>query len=185
VTTEESLLKAIRRGDSGAQRELYSRYAGIAMSVGMRYMANKEDARDVLQDSFVKILTSISRFSYRGEGSLKAWVTRIVANEAISQLRRKQHLRFVDDDNHEALAKAADDEEPDIGGMRPEALMQLIGQLPTGYRTVLNLFAIEGRSHAEIAQQLGIRETSSASQFFHAKKLLREMISEYLNSQKR
>ena len=181
---EESLLYHIRQGDRQAQRELYGRYAGIAMAVGMRYLANREDARDVLQDSFVKVFTSIGQFNYRGEGSLKAWITRIVANEAVSLLRDKHHQLFVSADDaskyyQEDLTTTSTDEEPDIGDMSPEVLTRLIGELPPGYRTVLNLFALEGMSHTEIAQRLGITAGTSASQYLRAKQALSKKIREY------
>lgn len=148
------------------------------MAVAMRYLADGESARDVLQDSFVKILTSVGRFSFRGEGSLRAWVLRIVANESLDYLRRERRLHFVDD-----LPDDLPDEEPDVGTISQAALQHMIEQLPTGYRTVLNLFVFEQKSHREIAQVLGIRESSSASQFLRAKKLLAQMIKNYQKQQ--
>lgn len=178
--TESQLLEAVRSGDRRAMRRLYNRYAGYAMATGLRYVASQEDVRDVLQDSFVKVFTTISRFDYRGEGSLKAWISRIVANQAIDYLRSKQRLSFVSD-----VPNDTEDEEPDVGLVPPEVLTRLIAQLPTGYRLVLNLYVFEQLPHKEIARQLGIKEETSASQFNRAKRKLGELIRIYIKQQER
>lgn len=184
VETEKQLLESVCRGDREAMRRLYDRYADYAMAVGLRYVAERDEVRDVLQDSFVKVFTTIGQFSYRGEGSLKAWVARIVSNRAIDHLRSRG--RFVQVGAGGEVADMADDgeEEPDVGDMTPEVLTELIGRLPTNYRTVLNLFVFEGRSHREIAQLLGVKENTSSSIFFRAKRMLAKMISEYQNKQR-
>lgn len=181
METERQLLDNIRSGDRQAMRCLYERYAGYAMAVGLRYMPDGEEARDVVQDSFVKILTSIDSFQFRGEGSLKSWVTRIVANEAIDHLKRQKRLTFVDKLPEEP--DLGDDDEPAVTEVPPDVLTAMIGRLPTGYRLVLNLFVFEQLTHKQIAQQLGIRPDTSASQFLRAKKRLAQMIKEYLNHQ--
>ena len=149
------------------------------MAVCMRYLANREAAQDVLQESFIKIFTSISRFNYRGEGSLKSWVGRIVSNRAVDYLR--EHQRFVTVGGIPDEPDSPD--EPDIGGVPPDALTAMIGRLPPNYRTVLNLYVFEQRPHREIAQLLGIKESTSSSLFFRAKKMLAKNIREYLNKQ--
>ena len=151
------------------------------MAIALRYVPDRDDVRDVLQDSFVSVLTSIRQFDYRGEGSLKSWVARIVANRALDWVKEHERVTMIPDIPEEAI----DDGVSDVDEVPPDILDQMIGRLPAGCRMVLNLYVFGQLSHKQIAQQLGIRETSSASQFFHAKKLLREMISEYLNSQKR
>ena len=133
-------------------RRLYERYSGYAMAVGLRYIADRDAVQDVLQDSFVKVFAAINGFSYRGEGSLKAWVMRIVANEV---------------------------GEVDVKNIPMSVVMQMIQQLPAGYRTVFNQFVFEEKSHREIASDLGIKESTSASQYFRAKNLLAKMIQEY------
>ena len=94
METERELLDAIQGGDRAAMRRLYERYKGYAMAIGLRYIPNSDEMRDVLQDSFVKIITGISRFDYRGEGSLKSWVSRIVANQAINYIRNHERFHF-------------------------------------------------------------------------------------------
>lgn len=181
METERQLLDAILGGDNKAMRRLYDRYSGYTMAVALRYIPEREDVNDVLQDSFVKILTSISAFDYRGEGSLKAWVARIVANRAIDWVKEHERITMISDVPEEMI----DDGVPDLEPVPPDILEKMIGRLPTGCRMVLNLYVFEQLSHRDIAQRLGIKEDSSASQFFHAKKLLKEMITDYLNSQKR
>ena len=138
------------------------------------------------------MLTHLNQFHYRGEGSLKAWVGRIVANRALDFLKERQswHEMFVETTKAVGNDDTAE-EEPDVEGVPPDMLMGLIGQLPAGYRTVLNLFVFEGMSHKEIANQLGIKPDTSASQFSRAKRMLGRMIKEKvamnegLNKQKR
>ena len=177
METELQLLHAINNGERAALRRLYDRYAGYAMSVSLRYIPQQDDVHDVMQDSFVKILTTIQLFNYRGEGSLKSWICRIVANQSVDFLR--EHKRFMlTDDIPEVV-----DEEPDIGGVPPDELMKMISRLPASYRTVLNLFVFEQYSHREIALQLGIKENTSSSIFFRAKRMLSKMIQEYIKQQ--
>ena len=179
METERQLLDAIHGGERAALRRLYERYSDYAMAIGLRYVPERDEVRDVLQDSFVKILTSIDQFDYRGEGSLKAWIRRIVSNQAIEYLRK--HQKFV-------LTEHIPDEaeelfEPDVGGVPPDTLTEMIGRLPANYRTVLNLFVFEQRPHREIALLLGVKESTSSSLFFRAKKMLARMIKDYTDRQ--
>ncbi len=141
-----------------------------------RYISDEDDRKDVLQDSFIKIFDSLGRFTYRGEGSLRAWMTRITINEALQRLRREKRY-----DLFSPIEELQDDvEEPeDLDSLPPEVLLEMIASLPEGYRTVLNLFVFEDKSHKEIAQLLGIKENSSASQYHRAKALLAQKINAY------
>ena len=179
METEQQLLKAIYNGERAALRRLYDRYSGYATAIVLRYITEQEEVRDVLQDSFIKILTGIGKFSFRGEGSLKNWVSRVVVNEAIDHLRERQNVTFAD-----TIPDVADEELPDMEDIPPEVLTEMIGRLPANYRLVLNLFVFEQRSHREIAQLLGVKEVSSASIFFRAKRKLTKMIKEYQNKHK-
>jgi RNA polymerase sigma-70 factor (ECF subfamily) len=179
VETEQRLLESIRSGEQGAQQRLYERFAGMAMATALRYVGSQDAARDVVQDSFVSILTTISRFGYRGEGSLKAWVLRIVAHQAIDHLKRHDRLLLTDH-----LPEAAAEEEPDVGRVPPDVLNRLIAQLPTGYRTVLNLYIFQQLSHREIGQLLGIKPETSASQYARAKQTLARLINNYIKNNK-
>ena len=180
METERELLDALRKGERAAMRRLYDRYSKYAMAIGLRYIPNRDEMRDVLQDCFVKIITNIDHFDYRGEGSLKSWVSRIVANRAIDHIREHERQPFAEEMPDDVI-----DPEPDVGEVPPEVLDEMIGQLPTNYRVVLNLFVFEQLSHREISQQLGISERNSTTLFFRAKKLLQKMIIEYKNKQQR
>ncbi len=174
---EQKIIKGIADGDRKAMRVLYERLAGYAMAVAQRYLPHNDDAKDVVHDSFVKVFSHIGDFNYRGEGSLKAWVMRIVSNEAINMLRKTAKISFVSE-----FPDEPDEEPPDIESIPPEEINRLIGMLPPGYRTVLNLFVFEQKSHKQIAEILGIKENSSASQFLRAKKMLAKLIKEYHQS---
>lgn len=172
-------MEAIRGGERAALRRLYDRYSGYAMAIGLRYVPERDEVRDVIQDSFVRILTTIGQFDYRGEGSLKSWVSRIVSNRAVDYLR--QHQRFMTVETIPEEPDIAD--EPDISGIPPDVLTAMIGRLPPNYRTVLNLYVFEQQPHCEIARMLGIKESTSSSLFFRAKKMLAKNIKDYLKSQ--
>lgn len=175
---EQSLCKAVIRGDRTAQRELYVRFAGCAASVAMRYVVDRDAMQDVLQDSFIKAYSSIHRFEYRSEGSLKGWLMRIVANESLNYLKRHAHFVYTDEIPDEMDEN--DEEEQATDKVPPDKLMEMIASLPAGYRAVLNLFVFEQKSHKEIAALLGIKENTSASQYLRAKKLLARKINDYL-----
>ena len=154
---------------------LYGRYAGYLTAVCARYIPDDDDVKDILQEAFIKIFQSMDRFSWRGEGSLKAWMTRIVVNDALKSLRRKKSLPL-----SEVLSDRADEEEPMFAAVPLQVIQEMIRKLPDGYRTVFNLFVFEDKSHKEIASLLGIKENSSASQLHHAKALLGRWIKEYI-----
>lgn len=175
---ELELARRLGQRDAGAMRTLYDKYAGYLTAVCSRYVICDEDIKDVLQESFIKIFTSADRFDYRGEGSLKAWVTRVVVNESLGFLKRSE--KFADILYEEELPDVAEEEEgPSVSDVPPEVVHELIRQLPAGYRAVFNLFVMEKKSHKEIAQTLHIKENSSASQLFKAKELLARKIKEY------
>ena len=177
--SEKILADKARNRDRAAMKELYSLYSGYLNAVCLRYIANPEQAKDILQDSFVKIFTSMDKFRFRGEGSLKAWMKRIVINEALKYLQR--HVK------KDPLADAAElkdmpdtrDDDTGIGDIPAPVIHEMIKRLPDGYRTVFNLYVFEDKSHKEIAALLGIRGNSSASQLYHAKALLAKWINEY------
>lgn len=188
VDAERQFWEAVVTGDRQAQRLLYTRYAGAAMAVAMRYVADSDRARDVLHDAFVKILTAVGRIDYRGEGALRSWIMRVVANESVDFLKRERRFVWTDSVPEDVPDEQGDDPpdgEPDVGALPPGLLQQAIEQLPTGYRTVLNLYVFEQQSHREIARRLGIGEKTSASQFLRAKRLLAKLIKQQLNGDNR
>ena len=177
---EQQLLGLIKQGDTHATRELYTRHIGYLKAVCSRYVTGNDDVMDILHDGFVKIITSIDGFTFRGEGSLRSWMARIIANECVDFLRRANRLGFAVDEDR-ALS-VEDEAPPDADDVPPAVLHDMIRQLPEGYRTVLNLYVFEERSHKEIAVLLGIKESSSASQFHRAKNILAKKIKEYKSS---
>lgn len=177
--TEQEIVSRIAKGDISAKKYLYCQYAGYLTGVCSRYITDAEDVKDILQESFLKIFSSINAFEYRGPGSLKGWMTRIVVNESLRLLKSVCRFELIPlSDGNEDIAE----EEPDIYGIPVSELHSMIRELPIGYRTVLNLFVFEGKSHKEIANILGIKENTSASQFHRAKNFLAEKIKKYNHS---
>lgn len=178
--SERELVDRLRRGDASAMGEVCACFANYLTAVCSRYIIDDEDIRDVLQESFIKIFTKADTFHYEGEGSLKAWVTQVTVNEALQHLRNQKRKGMVgfDDERIEDKAELAD-ETPPINDIPTEVLMEMIRNLPPGYRTVFNLYVIEGKRHKEIAELLGIQEQTSASQLMRARRLLAMWIKEY------
>ena len=174
---EESIAKRLRNGDNGAMREFYSLYAGYLTGVCSRYVTDDDDMKDVFQESLIHIITHIADFSYRGNGSLKAWATKIVVNESLRFLRdtKRHELMLLDRE----VPDVPEDDDPPINDVPPDVIHRMVSQLPTGYRMVFNLYVFENKSHREIAALLGIKEKSSASQLSRAKNLLAKMIRQY------
>lgn len=164
----------VARGDSRGQRELYERFSGYLSAVARRYLGSEDEVKDVLQEAFVRIYQKFGSFRYRGEGSLKAWVTKIVVNGALHELRGDKHLLAV-----ERLPEPEPDIEPEFDDIPASVLQEMIRNLPDGYRTVFNLYVFEQKTHKEIASLLGIKEDSSASQLLRAKARLAHAIKEY------
>ena len=156
---------------------LYDKYIGYLTAVCARYIPDDDDVKDILQEAFIKAFQSMDRFSWRGEGSLKAWLTRIVVNDSLKALRRKKPLSL-----SPTLAESVQEEEPAFAAVPLPVIQGMIRKLPDGYRTVFNLFVFEDKSHKEIASLLGIKENSSASQLFHAKAMLARWIKDYIKA---
>ena len=176
------LVERIRNHEQRAMSELYQQYVGRLSSVCYRYVSDEDDAKDVLQNSFVKIFTAIQNFEYRDEASFEGWMTKVVANEALHFLRDRKRLIFTD--LQVANASQVVEEELAIERITADELHQLIGELPDGYRTVLNLYVFENYSHRTIAELLGIKETTSATQLYHAKQLLARRIKELIDEER-
>jgi RNA polymerase sigma-70 factor (ECF subfamily) len=173
MDNEQHILQMFARGDNRAMDVLYAVYADYLTGVCSRYIPQYDDLCDVLQEALVKVFTSISKFQYKGSGSLKAWLTRVVINEALMFLRNKKKMRFVDDDQD--IPDQAEDP-PDPDEMNADKVAAAIQMLPDGYRTVFNLYAIEGKSHKEIAKILNIKPDTSASQYHRAKNMLVKLL---------
>ena len=184
---EKRISRGVAKGDKQAMRKLYDLVAGSISSACCRYVANDDDAKDVAQDTFLSIITHIEDFEYRGKGSLRAWATRIAINKAVNFMRKqdKQLLSIKEELLSDKSLNAVEVESnlalQDLYDIDSDQLHAFIRSLPDGYRTVFNLYAIDGKSHGEIAQLLGISESTSASQYHRAKVLLAKKITNYLS----
>lgn len=174
--TEEDLVKGCKANNSLAQRLVYERFAGKMFTVCLRYIKDRSEAEEVMIGGFTKVFEKISQF--KGDGSFEGWVRRIMVNESLIYLRKNKFM-YLEVDIEEV------DREPDIQnletGLEAEDLLKMIQELPFGYRTVFNLYAIEGYSHQEIADQLGININTSKSQLSRARKILKRMLVENEN----
>ena len=176
---EERIIKRIRAGERAAMHELYADSVAYLAGVCQRYVTDQEDIKDVLQDSFVQIFQRIGSFQPQHSGSLRTWMARVVANNAIDLLRKQKKLHLEPNDNIADIP----DEPLDPTLVRIETMHQLIRQLPPGYRAVLNLYVFEQKSHREIAEQLGIKEKTSASQYLRAKAMLKKLMLNHINNE--
>lgn len=178
--TEQKLLERICNRDDTAMKALYDEYAGLLTAVCSRYIDSDEDVKDIMQESFIKIFSSIGSFRYRGHGSLRAWMTKIVVNSALRHLRDSSRIDFVRLDN--SIPDVEDEEDMSLEGVPAGVVQDMIRSLPAGYKTVFNLYVFEGKSHREIAQMLGIKENSASSQLHRAKAMLGKQIRKYKES---
>lgn len=181
IDNEELLIDLVKQGDEQAMRILYCRGIRYLSAVCSRYIDGEEDIKDVLQDAFLKIFASMKSFEYRGEGSLKGWMTKITLNETLKFIKNNSRMHFVELKQEEMDEI---DAEPNTEGIPPAVIHSMIRELPDGYRTIFNLYVIEEKSHKEIAELLGIKADSSASQLHRAKAMLAKKIKKYntLNS---
>ena len=170
---ELQLIEGCRKGDRRAQKALYETYSRKMMSVCLRYVSDWETARDLLQDGFVKVFTHID--SYTGNGSFEGWLRKIFVNSALEYLRHADVLR--ESTELDQTAELTQTDSSPLSDISAAELMQLIQSLPTGFRTIFNLFAIEGYSHKEISEQLNITESTSRSQYTRAKQLLQRKVN--------
>ena len=178
MSPEQSLSERCRRAERLAFKELYDTYAGRLLSLCSRYVGTRAAAEDILQDSFIKIIQTFGSFRYRGPGSLYAWMSRITVNRALDAVKQDCRIQTVPIDVRETDVGIEDN---DIGAVPQEELLKMIRELPPGYRTVFNMYALDGYSHKEIGRALGIKERSSSSQYMRARALLAEKIKDYLN----
>ncbi len=179
-SSEEDLLYGVKQGDLKSQKMLYDRYVEYLSGVCARYIRDIDDRKDVLQNSFVKIFNSSGKCELRGDGALKAWMTKILINEALQFLKKETLNETLEDETLISIA----DEEPEVELVSDDVINEMILSLPTGYRMVFNLYVFENKTHKEIAQMLNITASTSASQFFRARASLSKMIKEYMKLHK-
>ena len=168
---EELLIEGCRRSDRKYQEQLYRKYADEMYIVCLAYEKDRDAVKDILQDAFVKVFRNIG--NYNRKGSFKGWIRRIVVNTAIDHFRLKNnHLN--NDVDIETIADYTPDRINDPNNTNAKDILRMVERLPEGARIIFNLFALEGFSHKEIAEQLNISEGTSKSQYSRARQLLQE-----------
>ncbi|MCB0707128.1 MAG: sigma-70 family RNA polymerase sigma factor [Saprospiraceae bacterium] len=168
--TEQDLIAGCKKENRVAQKALYDRYSALMFSICLRYVKNYTDAEDVMIEGFYKIMSKIDQYS--GQGSFEGWMRRVMVNEALMFLRKNHNFRLtveIDQTDRPTVATIEDE-------LAARDILALLDRLPTGYRTVFNLYVLEGLKHREIAEELGISINTSKSQLILAKKRLQEMI---------
>jgi RNA polymerase sigma-70 factor (ECF subfamily) len=170
--TEEAIIQGCLQNDAACQRELYQRYSPKMLAVCYRYAHNREDAEDMLQEGFIKVFSQVH--SFRNQGAFEGWIRRIIVHTCINHL--KKHKRFNDNVDLIYANSLQTREEAIPSIVQAKQIVECIRALPMGYRTVMNLFAIEGYSHKEIAAMLDIEESTSRSQYTRSKQMLEEML---------
>lgn len=176
VETEEDIIAGCKVGKRSAQNELYHRYSAAMLGIAIRYSNNKTEAEDALQEAFIKIYKHIVKFEGRRDGSLTSWIKTIVVNTTLSlNKKHKKHHYTLDIENIYIKNPQIEDEIESIKDTQKKIIFAL-DQLPTGYKTVFNLYAIEGYTHQEISDILSISVNTSKSQLSKARKFLRKIL---------
>lgn len=171
-----NIINGCLNGNRRDQELLYRRHAPKLYAVCLQYSGNDEEARDILQEGFIKIFENLNHYKY--EGSFEGWMRRIIVNTALEKFRSRHNLYRVDDiDNIPELDSEPDSE--DYSGLDAEDLMEIIRELPPKYRMVFNLFAIEGYSHKEIGEMVNISEGTSKSNLARARIILQRRVGSY------
>ncbi len=175
ITPESDLINGCLQGDRRMQEELYRRFSPRMYAVCLRYAGSAEEAEDILQEGFIKVFKKME--SYRGDGSFEGWIRRIFVNTAIEHFRRKRYLQPVTEKEENTLEGnylSVLDE------LAERDILALVQQLSPGYRTVFNMYVVEGYTHKEIGDIMGISEGTSKSQLSRAKVILQEMVKKFL-----
>ena len=179
---EQQILKGCQAGQAQYQQMLYQSYYGKMMSVCLRYARDKEEAKDILQDGFIKVFSSLPNF--KGEGSLEGWIRRIIVNTAINHYHKSkkfQNQASIEEDLKEEYSLSANFDDLDaIQKINYDDLLLLIRELPPAYQTVFNLYVIEGYSHKEIGEMLHINEGTSKSNLAKARMKLQKNVQKLL-----
>ena len=178
TTPESDLINGCIEGNRRMQEELYRRFSPRMYAVCLRYASSSEEAEDILQEGFIKIFKKLE--SYRGEGSFEGWIRRIFVNTAIEHFRRRRYLQPVTEKEENTVEGKYLSV---LDSLAEKDIMELIRQLSPGYRTVFNMYVVEGYTHKEIGDMLGISEGTSKSQLSRAKVILQDMVKKYLEQQ--
>jgi RNA polymerase sigma factor (sigma-70 family) len=175
TVSESDLISGCIEGNRRMQEELYRRFSPRMYAVCLRYASNSEEAEDILQEGFIKIFKKLD--SYRGDGSFEGWIRRIFVNTAIEHFRRRRYLQPVTEKEENTVEGKYLSV---LDSLAEKDIMELIRQLSPGYRTVFNMYVVEGYTHKEIGDMLGISEGTSKSQLSRAKVILQDMVKKYI-----
>ena len=178
--TDTDLIKGCIAGDPRSQELLYERFAPKMYAVCLRYAGNNDDAQDLLQEGFIKVFRNLEKF--RNEGSFEGWLRRVFVNTSIEHYRRKVHLNSISEKEEVGIEDASVSV---LDQLAERDIVQLVQELSPGYRAVFNLYVIEGYSHKEIGEILGISEGTSKSQLARAKSILQKKVAEYLGENRK
>lgn len=170
--TDRELIKLCKKGDRKGQKLLFNKFSAAMTRLCLRYIKNEEETLEVVSEGFIKVFKHLQQFHYEREGGLVVWVKTIMVNESLQYLRKHKPMYVNIDDDH--IGETVNNEA--LSEMDAEYIYTAILKLPDGYRTVFNLYVIEGYSHKEIAEKLQISEGSSRSQLTHARKKLQRLI---------
>ena len=179
MRTEQELARLCTAGDREAQGELYSQYASRLFALCYRYVADSEEAQDLMHDAMIKAMNSFKSFSYSGDGSLYAWLRRLTVNVVIDRLRQMSKLRMVPIDSTMEPG-ITDDNDEAVDNIPAQVLLDMVAALPSVRRTVFNMYCIDGFSHKDIADAIGITEKGSASVLAKARAQLKSQVNDYL-----
>ena len=176
---EQDIAQLVAKGDRKATRALYGDTICRMTSVCSRYVTDPDAVNDVLQDSYMSIFTTINKFQYKGEGSLLAWMTRIVVHKSVDWVKREMRRGAVELPGD--IPEVIDDDTADDCDLSADTIHSIIRQMPAGYRAVFNMYVLDAMSHKQIAAELGIAENSSASQLARAKAWLKNEVKKFLS----
>ena len=176
---EQDIAQLVAKGDRKATRALYGDTICRMTSVCSRYVTDPDAVNDVLQDSYMSIFTTINKFQYKGEGSLLAWMTRIVVHKSVDWVKREMRRGAVELPGD--VPEVIDDDTADDCDLSADTIHSLICSMPAGYRAVFNMYVLDAMSHKQIAAELGIAENSSASQLARAKAWLKNEVKQHLS----
>ncbi|MGN6400030.1 MAG: RNA polymerase sigma factor [Flavisolibacter sp.] len=180
IFSDSDLIEGCIRGDRKLQHELYNRFASKMYGVCLRYAGNAEEAEDILQEGFIKVFNKIG--SFRSEGSFEGWIRRIFVNTAIEHFRKKIYLQPITDYEEDTVEGKYISV---LDSLAEKDIIQLVQQLSPGYRTVFNMYVVEGYTHKQIAEALNISEGTSKSQLSRAKLILQDMVQQFIERRKK
>lgn len=177
---DSDLIKGCISGDRRMQELLYKKFSPKMYAICLRYAGNTDDAQDLLQEGFIKVYKNLDKF--RSEGSFEGWMRRVFVNTSIEHFRRKVNLNSITENEEKGIE---DNTWNALDSLAEKDILQLIQELSNGYRTVFNLYVVEGYSHKEIGDMLGISEGTSKSQLARAKMILQKKVNQFLDEKRR